>query len=207
VNPWRKALALFLGLATFAVGRSVLRAGLVDVQLESGSQSRMDPGWAPLDESRMGECDAVKDCWEEHETWTPGRTWVLGAGVFINDNFRLGIRWATVTAHGATPAPFDSSVISLEVAGFSQPRGPLSASFALRAGMAPGFPNRDPPKFYPPFGFPLPARVYGVAVGARWIASPHVAVDADLASVELWACNSINIWHFSWLTPRVSVLF
>jgi hypothetical protein len=202
-----KVLTIFLGLAALAEGRSVLRAGLFDAYFESGSQPRVDPNWQRLDDSRMSECDAVKDCWEEHETWTSGRTWVLGAGWFLNDNFRLGMRWETATAHGAAPAPFDSSVVSLEAAWFSHPQGPLSASIALRAGMAPGFPDRDPPNFYPPFGIPFPARVYGAGLGVRWIATPHVAIDADLVSTELWASNSINVWHFSWLTPRVSVLF
>lgn len=181
----------------------MLRAGLIDVQFESGSQQRMDAGWKWIDFPN----DPLSSYWQENESWTPGRTWALSAGVFLNDNFRLGMRWQTVTTHGSTPAPFDSAVISLDASAFSNPQGPFSASISLRAGLAPGFPTRNPSDYYPLYGIRMPARVYGAALGVRWIASPHVAIDADLVSTELWAFGSIDVWHFSWLTPRVSVLF
>ncbi len=193
--------------ASLTEARSILRGGLWELQFETGSQRRVDPNWQAVPDSEMSDCDGITDCWEEDDRWTSGRTWVLGAGVYLNDNFRLGLRWQAVTAHGTAPAPFDSSVISVELAWLSSPEGPLAASAALRFGLAPGFPDRDPPNYYPIWGLHLPARVCGAAAGVRWIVSPHVAVDADLVSLELWSTAATDICHFSWLTPRVSVLF
>jgi hypothetical protein len=195
-------LALGLLAALCVPARSILRGGLWDIQLESGRQERMAPNWV-----REGpEDDPLNSWWEESPTWTPGRTWTLGAGVFLNDNFRVGMRLGTVTAHGNSPS-LDSLLISLETAFFTHPEGPLSASLALRAGLAPGFPRRDPPDNLPLYGIDMPPRVYGLAAGIRWIPLANLAIDCDLASVELWAGSVRDVWHVSWLTPRLSFLF
>lgn len=203
----RERMRLWVGLALLgalaAPARSILRAGLWDVYAESGRQERMAPNWVMTGP----EDDPLNSYWEEHPTWTPGRTWVLGAGVFLNDNFRLGVRWSTVTAHGAGISFLDSSVVSLETAFFTHPEGPLSGSLALRAGFALGFPRRDPPDNTPLYDIDAPSRVYGMAAGLRWIPWANLAVDCDLATVELWAGSVRDVWHVSWLSPRLSILF
>lgn len=198
----RAWLAVWLLAALCVPARSILRAGLWDLQLESARQERVNIGW----QWEGPENDPLNSYWKEHPTWTPGRTWTVGAGVFLNDNFRVGMRLGTVTAHGNSPS-LDSVVVSLESAFFSHPQGPVSTSLALRAGLAPGFPRRDPPDNIPLYEIDMPSRVYGVAAGVRWIPLANLALDCDLASVELWAGSVRDVWHVSWLTPRLSFLF
>lgn len=204
MSPTRVPLALaFLALlAGSAPARSVLRGGLWDVYAESGFQDREDPHWTwVLDSSSF-----LDSYWQEHPSSRPGRTWTLGAGMFLNDNFRLGLRWSTVTLHGQTPSFLDSSVVSLETSFFSHPEGPLSGTGSVRIGLAPGFSRRDPPGTSPLY-VNMPPRVYAVAAGLRWIPLENLAVDCDLVDVELWAGSVRNTWHASWLVPRLSFLF
>ena len=197
------ALAAILILAAAAMPRSVLRAGLVDVQFETGRQERYAPGWKWVDVPE----DPLSSRWELDPSWHPGRTWTLGVGVFANDNFRFGLRWQAITTGSQLPSPLDSSIVSLEAAFFSRPEGPLSALLALRAGIAPGFPSRDPPDHYPLYGVHVPDRVYGFSLGARWIPTPRTAIDLDLLSADLWSSGTTDVWHLAYLTPRVSLLF
>lgn len=198
----RFALILLAFFAGTGSARSVLRGGLWDVYAESGFQNREDPNWTwTLDSSSF-----LDSYWEEHPTTRPGRTWTLGAGMFLNDNFRLGLRWSAVADRGRAPAFLDSSVVSLETAFFSHPSGPLSGQGAVRLGLAPGFSRRDPPGTAPLY-VAIPARVYAVAAGVRWIPLENVALDCDLMDVELWSGSVRNTWHVSWLVPRLSILF
>lgn len=198
----RCALACLALLAGTAQARSVLRGGLWDVYAESGFQDREDPNWTwVLDSSSF-----LDSYWEERPYSRPGRTWTLGAGMFLNDNFRLGVRWSTATLPGQAPAFLDSSVVSLETAFFSHPAGPVSAVGSVRLGLAPGFSRRDPPGTAPLY-VAIPARVYALAAGVRWIPLENVALDCDLVDVELWSGSVRNTWHASWLVPRLSILF
>jgi hypothetical protein len=175
---------------------------LWDIQLESGFQDRVDPNWILVSDSNS----YYDSYWQSHPSSVPGRTWTAAAGMFLNDNFRLGLRLETVTAHGAHPSFLDSSVVSGDLSFFTNPAGPFTASFSLRAGIAPGFPRRDPPGTLP-FYFDVPPRVYAVAAGVRWMPLENLALDCDLGDVELWSGSMVDTWHFSWLTPRLSFLF
>ena len=207
MNRFGQFLSAVALLAPSGWSRSVLRAGLFDVQLESGRQSRVQPNWHQVDGYSSDPNSVSPWHWETDEAWTPGRTWVLGAGVFLNDNVRVGLRWGTVTAHGVSPNPFDSSVVSFETTVFSHPEGPVSLSGSLRVGQALGFPRQDPPDNIQLYRLDVPSRVYAGAVGIRYFPTESLALDADLFTAELWAGSLRDVWHFSWLTPRISVLF